>query len=44
VYMRARLQYAMSSPARSMLPASQLSGLSGSGLHSMTRIARHTEC
>jgi len=30
--------------ARSMLPASQLSGLSGSGLHSITRIARHTEC
>jgi hypothetical protein len=32
------------SPARSMLPASQLSGLSGSGLHSSARMARHTEC
>ena len=44
VYMRAVLQYAMSSRARSMFPASQFRGLSGSGLHSSASTARHTEC
>ena len=44
VYMRAVLQYAMSSRARSMFPASQFRGLSGSGLQSSASTARHTEC